>query len=121
MVHHLCQLSDQSMGTAAESDHAAVTVSHSAQQCGDLLLADGRVDEVAELDKLVPGKSSLLPVINQPEGVNNWSQGALVELQVPTQQDLQNTQGGNHHSIPSPARDVTCSAEEKLHGGSTSH
>ena len=118
MVHHLCQLSDQSMGTAAESDHAAVTVSHSASFDAVFWVT---ADEVAKLDKLVPGKSSLLPVINQPEGVNNWSQGTLMELQVPTQQDLQNTQGGNHHSIPIPARDVTCSAEEKLHGGSISH
>ena len=53
------------MCTAAESDHVAVTVRHGAKQRQDLLVSDGRIDAVAELEELVPGKPALLAVINE--------------------------------------------------------
>ncbi len=77
------------MCTATESDHVAVTVRHGAKQRQDLLVSDGRIDAVAELEKLVPGKSALLAVINQSECVHNGGQRNFVQFQIPSQQNLQ--------------------------------
>ncbi len=77
------------MGAAAESDHVAVTVRHGAKQRQDLLVSDGRIDAVAELEELVPGKSALLAVINESERVHNGGQQNFVQFQVPPQQNLQ--------------------------------
>lgn len=66
------------MCTAAEGDHVAVTVRHGAKQRHDLLISDGRIDAVAELEKLVPGKPALLVVINESECVHNRGQRNFV-------------------------------------------
>ena len=72
MVHHLCQFSHESMGTAAESDHTTFEVAHVCHQSVDCLLTDGRIDEVAELGKLLTGQLALLALVNKSEGVDNW-------------------------------------------------
>ena len=77
------------MSTATESHQIAVTVSHGSKQRVDFLLADGRVDDVAELEEQVLGQPALLLVVDQPEGVHNGRQGPLMQLKIPPQQDLQ--------------------------------
>ena len=62
------------MCTAAESDHVAVTMCHGPHQSGDLLVADGRVDDIAELEELVTGQPALLVVINHSECIHNGCQ-----------------------------------------------
>lgn len=91
MIQHLGELSHQSMCTAAEGDQVAVTVCHCTQQCVDLLLTDGRIDDIAELAELLLGQPALLLVINQSEGIYNGSQRTLMQLKIPPQQDLQPT------------------------------
>ena len=62
---------------------------YSPKQGINLFVADGRVDEMTKLHKLILRESAMLALIHKPESLKDWRQSTLMQLKIPAQQSLQ--------------------------------